>query len=277
MSERNAWRSQLDSFVSGGFGGICLVLVGQPFDLVKVKVQTEDTSVLRVVKDILRTHGVRGFYRGVSAPLIGITPIFAICFWGYDLGAQIWNRFSPHTGLDRAMFSGAFSALPTTLVMAPSERIKIVMQTAKAKLSLPAAFSSVWASGGFRSLFRGSVATLARDVPGSVAYFGVYEALKDASKDRDRQNTQLGILAAGGMAGVSNWLVAIPADVVKSRWQSSAPGQHTGAIDVLIKLLRNEGPSALFKGMGPVMLRAFPANAACFFGMESSKSLLQKI
>lgn len=31
----------------------------------------------------------RGFYRGVSAPLVGVTPIFATCFWGYDMGLKL--------------------------------------------------------------------------------------------------------------------------------------------------------------------------------------------
>jgi solute carrier family 25 carnitine/acylcarnitine transporter 20/29 len=34
--------------------------------------------------------------------------------------------------------------------------------------------------------------------------------------------------------------------------------------------------AGLFKGAGPVLLRAFPANAACFMGMEVSKAFLDK-
>jgi len=33
---------------------------------------------------------------------------------------------------------------------------------------------------------------------------------------------------AGGTAGVCNWLVAIPADVVKSRLQSAPTGTYSG-------------------------------------------------
>ena len=33
---------------------------------------------------------------------------------------------------------------------------------------------------------------------------------------------------AGGTAGVCNWLVAIPADVVKSRLQSAPSGTYSG-------------------------------------------------
>jgi len=41
-----------------------------------------------------------------------------------------------------------------------------------------------------------------------------------------------------------------------------------GVREVFIVLMKTEGPTALYKGIIPVMLRAFPANAACFMGFE---------
>jgi len=61
------------------------VLVGHPFDLVKVRMQTAEkgvyTGALDVVKKSLARDGFRGLYRGVSAPLVGVTPMFAVSFW----------------------------------------------------------------------------------------------------------------------------------------------------------------------------------------------------
>lgn len=37
------------------------------------------------------------------------------------------------------------------------------------------------------------------------------------------------------------------------------------------------GYPALFRGVGPAMLRAFPANAACFLGVEVSKKAMHAI
>ena len=62
-------------------------------------------------------------------------------------------------------------------------------------------------------------------------------------------------LVAGGLAGMCNWLVAIPMDVVKSRLQAAPEGTYTGAHDVLTKLLSQEGPRALWKGAVPVLMR----------------------
>ena len=108
--------------------------------------------------------------------------------------------------------------------------------------------------------------------------------------------TQLSIwstLFAGGMAGICNWLVAIPMDVVKSRlqvrrviiikftmtmmmrihfWhdkkttQAAPEGTYTGAIDVLKQLLKNEGPVALYKGCVPILLRSLLSSDEAFKG-----------
>lgn len=79
--------TQLRSFAAGGFGGVCAVVVGHPFDLVKVRLQTAEQGVYKsaidVVKKSVARDGLRrGLYAGVSAPLIGVTPMcrFYPCF-----------------------------------------------------------------------------------------------------------------------------------------------------------------------------------------------------
>jgi hypothetical protein len=39
-------------------------------------------------------------------------------------------------------------------------------------------FQSLWKEGGIRSIYKGTVATLLRDVPANAAYFGSYEILQ---------------------------------------------------------------------------------------------------
>ena len=67
-------------FVAGGVGGVCAVLVGHPFDLVKVRLQTAEKGVYSgamdvVRKTVAREGPIKGLYAGVSAPLVGVTPM----------------------------------------------------------------------------------------------------------------------------------------------------------------------------------------------------------
>eukprot|EP00903_Cladosiphon_okamuranus_P016166 g14919.t1 len=269
---------------------MCLVLVGHPLDLIKVKLQTagQYKGVADAAAKTLRSEGPRGFYRGVSAPLVGITPIFATCFWGYDMGLKLCRAASgkdadAKMSLGEKMVAGAFSALPTTALMAPVERIKCLLQIQGEKVAkggkpqysgMIDCARQLHAAGGFRSVFKGWEVTLMRDVPGSVAYFGVYEYLKEAFAKEDGTVSSAGILSAGGFAGMATWAIAIPPDVIKSRWQTAPEGTYSGLGDVLRTLLREEGAAALYRGVAPAMLRAFPANAACFFGVDIAKSIL---
>ena len=68
-------------------------------------------------------------------------------------------------------------------------------------------------------------------------------------------------VCAGGMAGIANWIVALPIDVAKSRFQTAPEGKYKSLIDVYVELIKADGIKAFYKGFTPVILRAFPANA----------------
>lgn len=217
--------------------------------------------------------------------------------------------------------AGALSAIPTTAIMAPGERIKVLLQVQGQAAASAAAGAAVrftgpgdvvrtlLRTGGLRSLFAGSAATLTRDGLGSMAYFSVYEGLKrratapavrpglgphdgalsapplppDSPASQPLSATT--VLVAGGLAGIANWLVALPIDTIKSRIQATAA--HTAGtagarwvppsmLAVGRDIVAREGYRGLYRGLGPALLRAFPANAACFGGMEASRAFLDK-
>jgi solute carrier family 25 carnitine/acylcarnitine transporter 20/29 len=112
--------------------------------------------------------------------------------------------------------------------MAPGERIKCLLQiqanegTKKYKGSVDCA-KQLFKEGGIRSVFKGTAATLMRDVPASGVYFMSYEWIKKEMAGEDKTHlSPLKTIFAGGMAGIFNWLVALPIDVAKSRFQTGS-------------------------------------------------------
>eukprot|EP00118_Oscarella_pearsei_P027654 m.311258 g.311258 ORF g.311258 m.311258 type:complete len:300 (+) comp63451_c0_seq1:19-918(+) len=286
MGETSAFKS----FFAGGFGGVCLVFVGHPLDTLKVRMQTMPLpapgqpplykNTLDCVRKTVSNEGLRGLYKGMAAPIIGVTPIFAVSFWGYAVGKklQTWNDPQKELTSLSHFNAGVISGLFTTSVMVPGERIKCILQIqtgagGKKEYSGPVdVVKKVFKTSGIRGLYKGFCATLLRDLPGSGMYFMTYDwmvtKLTPEGKTRS-QISPLQILFAGGMAGIANWTVAIAPDTLKSRLQTAPEGAYPrGVRDVFRQLIREEGPAALFKGLFPVMLRAFPANAACFLGYE---------
>jgi len=287
--------SSIKSFLSGGVGGAAAVLVGHPFDLTKTRLQTAPAGTYRgavdVVKQTLARDGVKGLYRGMGPPLMGVTPIYAISFWGYDLGKKIVYAVTPQRqntelSVGELAFAGFFSAIPATLIAAPAERIKVVLQVqgqgkGGTTYKGPAdAIRGLYKEGGLKSIFRGTGATLARDGPGSAAYFVAYELAKKALTPANQPTSQLNlgaIIVAGGTAGIAMWSIAIPPDTIKSRIQSAPQGTYSGFLDCTRKTIAKDGVKALWKGFGPAMARAFPANAAAFLGVEASRSFLDTV
>lgn len=60
------------------------------------------------------------------------------------------------------------------------------------------------------------------DVPASGVYFMTYEWLQVAlaPENSDGKLSPLRTMLAGGVAGIVNWIIAIPPDVLKSRLQT---------------------------------------------------------
>lgn len=281
------WQSSLTSFAAGGVGGVCSVLVGHPFDLVKVRQQTslsKDNAkgTIATLREILQTQGLRGIYRGVSAPMVAVAPIWATSFWGFDTGDKLVRFFhglSPDARLNvlQLCLAGGFSAFPTALVMVPCERVKCLLQTQQDSSSTSGEMryrgagdcaAQLYRQAGIRGLYKGTTLTLMRDVPGNMVYFGVYELAK-----RALGNGAPAALLAGALAGVSFWPVVLPMDCLKSRYQTAPDGTYKNIGEVYSQLLEEDGAGGMFRGIKPAMMRSAPANAVSFLGAELTKNV----
>ncbi|KAK7490060.1 hypothetical protein BaRGS_00018760 [Batillaria attramentaria] len=294
--------SPAKDFLAGGFGGVCCVVAGHPLDTIKVRLQTMpkplpgqspifsgtwDCARQTVVKepDYLN-KGVRGLYKGMGAPVAGVAPIFAICFFGYGVGRRLQQKHPDEELTYFQLFkAGLLAGVFTTVIMAPGERIKCLLQIQQASHGKEKKYAGpvdcakkLYQEAGIRGVYRGTAATLLRDMPASGMYFMTYEWLQHVLTPPGHSRGELSVwrtLFAGGMAGIFNWMVAIPPDVLKSRLQTAPHGKYPNGIrDVARELLREDGILALYRGVTPVMLRAFPANAACFMGYEVALKFL---
>lgn len=128
-------------------------------------------GTLDCFKTTIRNEGFKGLYKGMGAPLVGVAPIFAISFMGYGVGKQI---FSPTTGENYSygqyFAAGAFSGIFTTIIMAPGERIKCLLQIQEGS-TRPKLYNGpvdcikkLYKEGGIRSIYRGAGATLLRGI-----------------------------------------------------------------------------------------------------------------
>lgn len=277
----------LKSFLAGWAGGAGILAVGHPFDTVKTMLQAAQPGqyrgALHCVQTLVQKEGPMALYKGVVAPFWGIGPVFAIYFLAYD-STEKWIRslknLPAHTplSLNDVMICGGATGVFGSLILGPAELLKVNQQLASSKGldgSFGAVVKRIRAESGMMGFTRGLGATMARDVPGSMAWFGAYEMTKQSVCVDPKRPTVLQALLAGGMGGIGMWSFALPLDTIKTRVQGSA--KNIGFIGGAAEIMRESGIKGFYRGIAPALLRAFPANAACFASKEMAQAALDKL
>jgi len=279
-------------FVAGSVGATASVYVGQPLDTIKVKMQTFPELYPRLgqcARHTLAKEGVvRGLYAGTVPSLAANVAENSILFAAYGAcqrlvatatGAGSVDLLSvPANGL-----AGFLAAFWSSLALCPTELVKCRLQAAREtggpRVGPAQLTRQILATDGPAGLFRGLTATFAREMPGYAVFFMAYEASREAwasaqecSKD---QVGPMGTVVSGGVAGVALWTAIFPADVVKSRLQVS--GATTPLLVKLGQIYSQEGVLALYNGLGPTVLRTFPATGALFLAYEYSKMWMHAV
>lgn len=167
-----------------------------------------------------------------------------------------------------------------SLANCPIELLKVRLQVQDS--SQPRLYGSIFecahktfSTQGIQGLYRGYTSTLARDVPSFACYFFFYEAMRSFLRSPDGSLRTTDLLLAGGIAGLGAWLPCYPQDAIKSRMQASSI--YKSNLECAAAIYREAGLRAFFRGFGPTMARAFPANAATFVAYELVRSKLTSV
>lgn len=284
---------QIRDTLSGLAGAMALTAAGTPFDVVKIRLQLQHSleSPLSVLRSVVASEGVfslwRGALPGLSSALIENAVVFtankSITRWVAGDRQPAELSFAQHALIGG--ISGCFSAT----AICPAEVIKCRLQAARASTpgsmrpSATGVVSSLLRREGPTALFSGLTPLLMRDVPFNTLFFGsyrVFSALWDWSTGAPAQAPgQVQAFMCGGLAGMAAWSVIFPFDTLKSRMQTAGPdisGGSQSTVMVARQVWREGGVRALYRGYSAAVSRAFPANAALFWGVETADRLLRE-
>ncbi|KAJ8394213.1 hypothetical protein AAFF_G00047960 [Aldrovandia affinis] len=267
-------------FAAGCFGGAAGVLVGHPFDTVKVRLQVQSIDkplyrgTFHCFQAIVRQESMFGLYKGIGSPMMGLTFINAIVF-GVQGNTMRWLRHD--TPLNQFLAGAAAGALQS-VICSPMELAKTRMQmqgTGEKRASTRRVYKNsldclarIYGKEGVRGINRGLLATFVRETPAFGVYFLTYDVLtRSLACEPDNPYLIPKLLFAGGMAGVTSWLSTYPVDVIKSRIQADGVGgvnRYSGIADCVRQSWREEGWRVFTRGLTSTLLRAFPVNATTF-------------
>jgi len=266
----------LRNLLSGSIAGFAAKIVEYPFDTVKVLLQTQgDTykGVFDCFRTVIRQHGFLGLYRGLTAPLVGSVIENAVLFSSFHTTRDVLPETVPHFA--KIVAGGLAAGFGGAMVLTPIELIKCKLQVenaVEAKFKGPYdCLKQTLKHEGLPGLFRGLTATLLRELPGNVAWFGVYEGLSDAmvpvGGTRDDVPGWKSAIA-GGFSGMAYWTAFYPAYTVKSQMQTDPKAANKSFVEVFRHITRTQGFRGLYKGWGITVSRAMPSNAVLFLTYE---------
>lgn len=287
-AERNI--ANLYSSQAAGMAG---KLIEYPFDTVKVRLQSQPehlplryTGPLDCFRQSFQADGLRGLYRGISAPMTGAAVETSCLFFSYRI-IQDALRATVYPGVEHLPFgvlllSGAASGSVTSLALTPIELIKCRMQVPAESFGQQpkplALIADVFRREGLIGFWRGQLGTLIRETGGSAAWFGGYEGVSSLFRSYNQTHSSKSgdslpvyqQMIAGATAGISYNFLFYPADTIKSRLQTEdvslrpAGSQRQTFWSVSRALWKQQGLKGMYRGCGITCARSAPSSAFIF-------------
>ncbi|KAI9274317.1 putative mitochondrial ornithine transporter 1 [Phascolomyces articulosus] len=270
-------------FVAGNMSGMAQVIVGQPIDTIKVRLQLDHTRFNGAWDCALQTIRKEGFfalYKGMASPLVGIGAVNAVLFAANSSIKKAMQAYPGQTlSIGQIAIAGAGAGIVNSALASPVELLKIKLQ---------AQYSNEGGAGrqfkgpidcarqlirndGFSALFRGMYVTILREIPAYAGFYSGFEVTKRyLTKGQEEDATILQLMASGSVGGMSYWLASYPLDVVKSVVQNQNGPLPRGlyVTRVMKEIVAREGTAGLFRGLAPAVVRSIPAAGATFTTYE---------
>ncbi|XP_024530746.1 mitochondrial arginine transporter BAC1 isoform X1 [Selaginella moellendorffii] len=295
-------------YAAGLAAGLATVTVGHPFDTVKVNLQARSpvahASAIRCAGWILNHEGVRGLYKGATSSFAGMAVEGSLLFGIYSqtkARLQGGEAAARTPNLSTVLPSAAFGGGIISLILCPTELVKCRLQVQEKGSSskelrrysgpLDCAKKTIHA-GGVPGLFRGLSATFFRESVGNMCFFATYETSRSFMLSHLSKETSLSSrlqassfsqtlfeavvgIVSGGVSGMAFWVAVLPFDVAKTRIQTALDLSESRSLLFNLRKIRRElGFRGLYTGLGPTLVRAFPANAAAIVTWELTAKLL---
>ncbi|KAH6982066.1 mitochondrial carrier domain-containing protein [Ilyonectria robusta] len=182
--------------------------------------------------------------------------------------------------------AGAIAGVSEILVMYPLDVVKTRVQLQTAGATGADAyngtldcFRKIIKNEGFSRLYRGISAPILMEAPKRATKFAANDEWGKIYRNLFglTQMTQSVSILTGASAGATESFVVVPFELVKIRLQDKASaGKYTGMLDVVTKIVKAEGPLAMYQGLESTLWRHILWNAGYFGCIFQVKQLLPK-
>ncbi len=180
---------------------------------------------------------------------------------------------------------GGVSGMCATCIIQPVDFIKVQIQVRSEmggkNLSPFKIFQEIKAQHGMRAFYKGLDSALLRQLLYTSTRLGIFYSIKDKIvKTTGKNPTMLQNVCASLTAGIIGSFCGNPADLALVRMQSdnNLPVEerrnYKNVFDALMRIVREEGVTALWRGSGPTVVRAIAMNFSLLMPFEEAKKFL---
>jgi solute carrier family 25 (adenine nucleotide translocator) protein 4/5/6/31 len=272
-------------FALGGTAGAIAKTCTAPIERVKLIIQTQDanprirsgevkryTGIGNAFARVYSEQGLLAFWRGNLTNVIRYFPTQAFNFAFKDSIKKLFPKYNPKTEFGLfflvQLASGGLAGAGSLCIVYPLDyaRTRLASDVGSGKRDfnglLDCLIKTARGPQGIRGLYNGFGVSVVGIIPYRGVYFGLYDSLRELNPFR----YDLGIVgiaskfAVAQSTAIAAGYASYPFDTVRRRlqMQSEKPKDkwiYRGTLDCFVKVARDEGMTALFKGAGANALR----------------------
>ncbi|EPZ31900.1 mitochondrial carrier [Rozella allomycis CSF55] len=274
-----------DKVIAGATAGLCSRFVIAPLDVVKIRMQVnsapEYRNVIVTARRIIHKEGIQVYENGLfhfrpSGRRFSVSNLHFI-----NSGGQYFADPIP-LNIDK-MLTGALSGIVASSCTYPFDilRTRFAVQGNGDQKAV----RTILKSEGLVGFYKGLVPTIIQVGPYMGIIFYSYEGIRKIL-DRISEDWQFNSsFFAGGLSGIIAKTITMPFDVIRKRMQIQTPQRSMLIQSVpsipcswsksFFKILTQEGPKSLFRGLTPALIKSGPSSAVTFFVYENMLELLK--
>ncbi|XP_065849298.1 adenine nucleotide transporter BT1, chloroplastic/mitochondrial [Euphorbia lathyris] len=179
----------------------------------------------------------------------------------------------------RRLISGGIAGAVSRTAVAPLETIRTHLMVGSSGHSSSEVFNNIMQTDGWKGLFRGNLVNVIRVAPSKAIELFAYDTVNKNLSPKPGEQPKLPIpasLIAGACAGVSSTLCTYPLELVKTRLTIQR-GVYDGILDAFLKILREEGPGELYRGLAPSLIGVIPYAATNYFAYDTLRKTYRRV
>jgi len=272
-------------FAAGGISGAVAKTGTAPIERVKLIIQTQDsnprirsgevaryTGIANCFTRVYQEQGLGAFWRGNFTNVIRYFPTQAFNFAFKDTIKALFPRYNSKTEFGMFflvnMASGGLAGAGSLCIVYPLDYARTRLTSdvgsgAKAFNGLAdCLMKTAKGPGGFFALYNGFGVSVAGIIPYRGVYFGMYDSISGINPYRKEKGI-VGLASKFAIAqctAITAGYASYPFDTIRRRlqMQSEKPKSewmYKGTADCFVKIMKDEGTKAMFKGAGANALR----------------------